>query len=165
MGSKWPCQFQNYWKQKQKRPGSRLFQQSQPLRLLPVAIHNISHELGGPEIGAAVNLFSAPRTSFLIWLCFRQPGVVLVLLSCLALHFQIGHCSGSAMLLSSGISGLNRLIATGDNFFPPTCGWCSSCHESPSSRFNTLQTSLETSSLEGSQKASMDRHIQRVSNV
>ncbi len=88
--------------------------------LLPVANHTILHELGGPEIGAAVNqhpLSARPRSYFLICFCFRQPGVVLTLLpdpnfpdwalfwfrdAALVWHFW-----------------LNRLIVTGDKFFRP----------------------------------------------
>ena len=42
--------------------------------LLPVANHTILHELGGPEIGAAVipRPFSPRSRAYcLIWLCFR----------------------------------------------------------------------------------------------
>jgi hypothetical protein len=71
--------------------------------------------------------------------------------SCLTLSFRIGHCSGSAMPLSSGISGSIGSLSPATPFSARL--WTTQFM--PLSGLNTLATSQETSSLVDSLKASM----------
>ncbi|KAH9025660.1 hypothetical protein EDB84DRAFT_366557 [Lactarius hengduanensis] len=95
MGSKWPCQFQSHWKQKQKRPGSQLFQQS-PSRRRPQHFPRIRRTRDRSSPWCCSRPLILPGTTFPDWSLFWFRDAALVW------HFW-----------------LNRLIATGDNFFCP----------------------------------------------
>ena len=128
-------------------------------KLLPVAEHNLLHELGGPEIGAAVNphpLLSLKDIFLIIIFCFRQPGVVLTLLPDPAFPDWALFWYRDAALVWH--LWLNRLISTGDDSY----------RSHVDDAVHAIIKSQHTSNLAGNvltgglAEGVYDRHIQRV---